>query len=77
MTIDYKSTLYLPKTDFKMKASLAKREPEILKRWQRMDIYACQRKASKGREKFILHDGPPYANSSLVQRLMRCSLVRT
>ena len=56
MTIDYKSTLYLPKTDFKMKAGLPQREPEILKRWQDMDIYARQRKAGKGRKKFILHD---------------------
>ena len=53
MTIDYKSTLYLPKTAFKMKANLAQREPEILKRWEDMDIYARQRKDSKGREKFI------------------------
>jgi isoleucyl-tRNA synthetase len=65
MTIDYKSTLYLPKTDFKMKAGLAQREPEMLKRWKEMDIYARQREASKGHEKFILHDGPPYANGHL------------
>ena len=42
-----------------MKAGLAKREPEILARWQEMDLYARQRQAAKGREKFILHDGPP------------------
>ncbi len=65
MTIDYKSTLYLPKTDFKMKAGLAQREPVILKRWQDMDIYTRQRKAGKGLKKFILHDGPPYANGHL------------
>ena len=65
MTIDYKSTLYLPKTDFKMKADLAQREPKMLKRWQEMGIYARQREASKGHEKFILHDGPPYANGHL------------
>ena len=65
MTIDYKSTLFLPKTDFKMKANLAQREPEILKRWQKMDIYTRQRIASKGKEKFVLHDGPPYANGHL------------
>ena len=65
MTIDYKSTIYLPNTDFKMKAGLAQREPEMLKRWQEMDIYRRQREAGKGREKFILHDGPPYANGHL------------
>jgi isoleucyl-tRNA synthetase len=65
MTTDYKSTIYLPKTAFKMKAGLAQREPEMLKRWQEMDIYARQREAGKGREKFILHDGPPYANGHL------------
>jgi isoleucyl-tRNA synthetase len=65
MTIDYKSTLYLPKTDFKMKGDLAQREPELLKRWKEIDIYVRQREASKGREKFIIHDGPPYANGHL------------
>jgi isoleucyl-tRNA synthetase len=65
MTIDYKSTLYLPKTDFKMKASLVQREPEMLKRWEDIDIYARQREAGKSKEKFILHDGPPYANGHL------------
>ncbi len=65
MTIDYKSTIYLPKTAFKMKAGLAQREPEMLKRWQEMDIYRRQREAGQGREKFILHDGPPYANGHL------------
>ncbi|HJP20495.1 MAG TPA: isoleucine--tRNA ligase [Alphaproteobacteria bacterium] len=62
---DYRPTLLLPKTDFPMKAGLAKREPEILARWQEMDLYARQRQAAKGREKFILHDGPPYANGNI------------
>jgi isoleucyl-tRNA synthetase len=65
MTTDYKSTVFLPKTDFPMKAGLAKREPEMLKRWEAADIYAQQRKAGEGKEKFVLHDGPPYANGHL------------
>jgi len=65
MTQDYKPTVYLPRTDFPMKAGLPKREPDILKRWEEMDLYGRLRAASKGREKFILHDGPPYANGHL------------
>jgi len=65
MTADYKSTLFLPKTDFPMKASLPQREPELLARWQDLDLYRRLREDSKGREKFILHDGPPYANGHL------------
>ncbi|KAA5606200.1 isoleucine--tRNA ligase [Roseospira marina] len=65
MSVDYKTTVFLPKTDFPMKAGLAKKEPEILARWQRMDLYRRLRDESKGREKFILHDGPPYANGHL------------
>ena len=63
--IDYKSTLNLPKTDFPMRGNLAKREPEMLQRWEKMDIYQQVRKASAGREQFILHDGPPYANGDI------------
>ncbi|MEE4245602.1 MAG: isoleucine--tRNA ligase [Kangiellaceae bacterium] len=62
---DYKSTLNLPKTDFAMKANLAQREPTMLKQWQQTDIYSAIRKASEGRPKFILHDGPPYANGNI------------
>src|SRR5690625_5688596 len=65
MTIDYRSTVFLPKTDFPMRAGLAKREPEILARWQEIDLYRRQREVAKGREKFVLHDGPPYANGHL------------
>ncbi|MDA0656230.1 MAG: class I tRNA ligase family protein, partial [Proteobacteria bacterium] len=65
MTINYKDTLFLPKTDFPMKAGLAKREPEFLERWREMDLWARLRADAKGREKFILHDGPPYANGNL------------
>jgi isoleucyl-tRNA synthetase len=65
MSVNYKSTLFLPKTDFPMRGSLPEREPEMLARWQKMDLYGLQREAAKGREKFILHDGPPYANGNL------------
>ena len=60
--MDYKKTLNLPSTKFPMKASLAKREPEQLKSWDDTDLYEQIRDRSKGREQFILHDGPPYAN---------------
>jgi isoleucyl-tRNA synthetase len=63
--MDYKSTLNLPKTSFPMKANLAQREPEILRKWESMAIYERIKEASKGREKFILHDGPPYANGHI------------
>ena len=65
MTADYKSTLFLPETDFPMRAGLPQREPELLARWEAMDLYAVLREDSRGREKFILHDGPPYANGHL------------
>ena len=65
MSDDYKSTVFLPRTEFPMRAGLPKREPEILERWEEMDLYRRQREASQGREKFILHDGPPYANGHL------------
>ncbi|MDX1490694.1 MAG: isoleucine--tRNA ligase [Pseudohongiellaceae bacterium] len=62
---DYKDSLNLPQTAFPMKASLSQREPQMLKRWQDMDIYNKIRNVSAGRNKFILHDGPPYANGDL------------
>ncbi len=62
---DYKSTLNLPKTAFPMKANLANREPETLRRWEEQDLYGEIRKARAGAEKFILHDGPPYANGDI------------
>ena len=62
---DYSKTLYLPKTDFPMRGGLPKREPEWLKRWQDMGLYEKLREQSKGKEKFILHDGPPYANGHI------------
>ena len=65
MSIDYKKTVCLPQTDFPMKAGLPKREPELLQRWVDIDLWGKMRAASKGRELFILHDGPPYANGNL------------
>jgi len=62
---DYKSTLNLPSTKFAMKANLAQREPLVLKRWQQEDIYGQIRQARSGAKKFILHDGPPYANGDI------------
>ena len=62
---DYKSTLNLPSTGFPMKANLAQREPERLKRWIANDVYSEIRNARRGRDQFILHDGPPYANGDL------------
>ena len=61
----YRETVFLPKTDFPMKAGLPQKEPEILKRWADMDLYKLLREQSKGREKFVLHDGPPYANGNI------------
>ena len=63
--MDYKKTLNLPKTKFPMKASLVMREPEQLKAWEEKDLYNMIRKASADREKWILHDGPPYANGNI------------
>ena len=63
--VDYKSTVFLPDADFPMRAGLPEREPETLKRWASMDLFRRHRQAAKGRKKFILHDGPPYANGHL------------
>ena len=60
-----KDTLQLPKTAFSMKASLPTKEPEILKKWEKNEIFKKLRQNSKGREKFVLHDGPPYANGHI------------
>jgi len=63
--MEYKETLNLPKTDFAMKANLARKEPEILAWWDTIDIYGKIRGSSHGRDKYILHDGPPYANGDI------------
>jgi isoleucyl-tRNA synthetase len=62
---DYRDTVFLPKTDFPMKAGLAQKEPAILERWQRIGLYQRLREARAGRERFVLHDGPPYANGDI------------
>jgi isoleucyl-tRNA synthetase len=64
-TMDYRQTLNLPKTDFPMKANLAKREPDILKEWEAKRIYLQITEQARGRTKYILHDGPPYANGNI------------
>jgi isoleucyl-tRNA synthetase len=63
--MDYKDTLCLPQTAFPMKASLTKKEPELLQRWEESKLYHKIIDKSKGRRKFILHDGPPYANGHI------------
>ncbi len=63
--MDYKNTLNLPRTDFAMKADLVAREPQRLARWEADQIYAQIRQARAGREKFVLHDGPPFANGDV------------
>ena len=62
---DYRDTVFLPKTDFPMKAGLPQKEPGIAARWEQIGLYKALREARRGREKFILHDGPPYANGDI------------
>src|SRR6516225_7095748 len=62
---DYSETLFLPKTDFPMRAGLPQKEPELLARWHRLGLYQRLREVARGRPKFILHDGPPYANGNI------------
>src|SRR5215210_7059897 len=62
---DLKATINLPKTDFAQKANLTEREPERLRKWQAMNLYEAIRRARSGRPMFVLHDGPPYANSDI------------
>src|SRR5262249_46841515 len=64
-TRDYSATLFLPQTDFPMRAGLPQKEPELLERWRRLDMYRRLRRAAAGRPRFILHDGPPYANGNI------------
>ena len=62
---DYSVTLFLPKTDFPMRAGLPQKEPELSARWRKLDLYRRLREAGRGRTKFVLHDGPPYANGNI------------
>ena len=63
--VDYRDTLLLPNTDLPMRANLPDREPDFLSKWNKDDLFSKIRKSSKGKKKFILHDGPPYANGNL------------
>ena len=65
MSQNYKDTLNLPRTDFPMKANLPAREPELLKQWEETQLYQQIQKSRKGRELFVLHDGPPFANGDV------------
>ena len=62
---DYRGTVFLPQTSFPMRGDLPKREPQWIERWRRLDLWRRLRERSRGREKFVLHDGPPYANGPL------------
>ncbi len=62
---DYSETLFLPKTEFPMRAGLPQKEPELLARWRELDLYGRLRASAKGRPRFVLHDGPPYANGNI------------
>ncbi len=79
---DYKSTLNLPTTAFPMRGDLAKREPLMLKEWQQKDLYNKVRESRLGREQFILHDGPPYANGSIhighaINKILKDIIIKT
>ncbi len=79
---DYRPTVFLPKTDFPMKAGLPEREPQILAKWQAADLYTQLREARAGRPKFIFHDGPPYANGDMhighaLNHILKDAVVRT
>jgi isoleucyl-tRNA synthetase len=79
---DYRPTVFLPKTDFPMKAGLPQKEPAIVERWKKEDVYGQLRRARSGRRKFILHDGPPYANGDIhightLNKVLKDMVVRT
>ncbi len=78
---DYRASVFLPVTDFPMKAGLPQLEPKLLARWEGMNLYARLREAAKGRTKFVLHDGPPYANGHLhighaLNKILKDTIVR-
>lgn len=79
---DYKATLNLPETAFPMKAGLPQREPEALKRWDGLGLYQKLRQIGEGRPKFVLHDGPPYANGNIhighaVNKIIKDIIIRS
>jgi len=80
--MEYKDTIFLPKTSFEMRANLSVKEPKILEDWNKEKIFKKLREKSKGREKFILHDGPPYANGHIhmgtaLNKILKDVIVRT
>ncbi len=80
--MEYKDTIFLPKTSFEMRANLPKKEPKILEEWNKEQIFKKLRDKSKGREKFVLHDGPPYANGHIhmgtaLNKILKDVIVRT
>lgn len=82
MTVDYKDTLFLPHTEFPMRGDLPKREPDMLKKWQEMDLFATMTANAADREKFILHFGPPFANGNIhaghaLTKILKDVVVRT
>ena len=79
---DYRDTVFLPKTDFPMKAGLPAKEPKILAKWAEQDLEKQIRAARAGREQFILHDGPPYANGDMhighaLNHILKDMVIRT
>ena len=79
---DYKKTLNLPDTAFPMKANLPQNEPKRLERWREIDLYSLIRRKSEGKPKFVLHDGPPYANGAIhighsLQKTLKDFVVRS
>lgn len=81
-TLDYAKTIKLPKTTFPARAGLPQKEPQLLQRWEEMDLYKRQRALSKGRKKFVLHMGPPFANNHIhmgtaLSTLLKDIIVRT
>jgi len=82
MTRDYKTTVFLPRTDFPMRAGLPQKEPQLLARWAEMDLYRRLREAAKDRPRYVLHDGPPYANGNIhighaLNKILKDVVVRT
>ena len=80
--MEYKDTIFLPKSSFEMRANLPAKEPKILEKWNEEKIFYKLRKKSKGREKFVLHDGPPYANGNIhmgtaLNKILKDVIVRT
>ncbi|HBZ89272.1 MAG TPA: isoleucine--tRNA ligase, partial [Erysipelotrichaceae bacterium] len=79
--MDYKNTLLMPKTDFEMRGKLTTKEPKFLERWNEADMYERVVKMNEGKEDFIFHDGPPYANGNMhighmLNKIIKDTIVR-